>query len=126
MKLSSLIFFLTISIVFLFPASTLAENYIEVKTRIVIDSAPIPTNDPDGDRIPARPIIITISMEGGVSIPGINNEDVLSYSIYDENGGLLASFTDETEFAATILSWSGIMEIRIELPEYSLCGWLEL
>ncbi len=39
---------------------------------------------------------------------------------------MLASFTDDIEFASTLLSSNGTLEIRIHLDDYTLCGWLEL
>jgi len=85
-----------------------------------------PDKERDGDRAPARPIIISMSAEDGVSIPAVDKDDVLSYSIYDEDGMMLANFTDDMEFASVLLSSNGIMEIRIHLDGYYLCGWIEL
>lgn len=115
-------------ITFTSPIAVTADNKDKV-TIPVKKTTPIkhdPDKERDGDRAPARPIIISISAEYGVSIPAVDKDNVLSYSIYDEDGMLLASFTDDMEFATALLSSNGTLEIRIHLDDYTLCGWIEL
>lgn len=127
MKKSLFFHLLATCLLFLMPIYALADEQIIVRAKIA-DEPPInhPKIDPEGDRAPARPIFISISAEYGVSIPAVDKDDVLSYSIYDEDGMMLASFTDDIEFASTLLSSNGTLEIRIHLDDYTLCGWLEL
>ena len=127
MKKSLFFHLLATCLLFLMPIYALSDEQIIVRAKIA-DEPPInhPKIDPEGDRAPARPIFISISAEYGVSIPAVDKEDVLSYSIYDEDGMMLASFTDDIEFASTLLSSNGTLEIRIHLDDYTLCGWLEL
>lgn len=82
--------------------------------------------DKEGHRLPSRPVIITITDGEGVIIPGVDNEDVISYSIYNEDGMLIAMYDDDMDFASAVFSMTGVIEIRIALDGYSLCGWMEL
>ncbi|MCM1452615.1 MAG: hypothetical protein NC102_10155 [Clostridium sp.] len=93
---------------------------------INIEEDPVPRLDPDGERAPSRPIRIKIDSEEGVSIPGVDAAEVISYSLYDEEGMLIASYANDIDFAQAVLSMSGVVDLRIELPEYCLCGWLHL
>jgi len=84
--------------------------------------------DPDvtGHRAPARPIFGTISQDTGINIPNIELEEIVSYEIYDENQNCIASFPDETDFITYLFSCSGEIEIRLNLTDYSLVGFLIL
>lgn len=94
---------------------------LDVRTQLVHN----PKNDPDGNRVPSRPIFITINVNG-VTIQSSDKSEATSYVIYDEDGMLIASYADDKEFAAAIFSMSGTIQIRIEFDDYALQGWLTL
>lgn len=80
----------------------------------------------DGYRCPSRPVSIVITQADGVQIPHVDKNEILSYSIYDEEETCLATFTNEADFVDFVFSTTGEVEIRIELADYYLCGWLQL
>lgn len=98
----------------------------EVPTKKTKDPLPPEPDDPIANRLPSSPVIITITDGEGVIIPGVDNEDVISYSIYNEDGMLIAMYDDDMDFASAVFSMTGVIEIRIALDGYSLCGWMEL
>lgn len=79
-----------------------------------------------GHRVPPRPIFCHISQSEGVQIADVNNSDIQSFEVYDENGQFINSFVDETEFISFIFMYTGIIEIKIKLSEYYLCGYIPL
>lgn len=83
-------------------------------------------NNKKGNRTPAYPITVFISVADGVQIPHVDKNEILSYSIYDEEETCLATFTNEADFVDFVFSTTGEVEIRIELADYYLCGWLQL
>lgn len=76
--------------------------------------------------MPSRPVKISIIRGQGVSISGIDKDDVISYSIYNEAGMLIAMYDNDLDFATAVFAKTGLIEIRIDLDGYSLCGWMEL
>lgn len=83
-----------------------------------------PTN-PDGNRIPQRPIIVSMSEEG-IDIPSIEDEDILSYSVYTQEGELLYITSDDSQFVSFLFIQSGVFEICISTIGYNLYGWVHL
>lgn len=96
------------------------------------DSDPTTTEpDPDlepykrhGHRLPRRPVKMSVIYGIGVSIPGIDKEDIVSYSIYNEDGALIAEFANDVEFASALFALRGIYELRITLDDYYFSGWI--
>lgn len=111
------------------PQSALCDNggSVTVNTKKTTNDVPdLNPDDKDGRRMPSRPVIITITDGQGVMIPGVENEEVISYSIYTEDGILVAMYTDDIDFAAAVFTMTGTIEIRIALDGYALCGWMDL
>lgn len=81
--------------------------------------------DPEGMRKPGKPIIGTIDSENGIQIPGLDKSQVVSYELYCE-GSCMGSWYDEAGFLLQLSEQEGIMEIRINMPEYYLSGYLTL
>lgn len=82
--------------------------------------------DNDGYRAPSRPITIYISETEGLQIPQVNKDEIISYSIYNEDEVCVSTFTDETDFVNFVFSWTGTVQVRIEFEDYYLVGWMEL
>ncbi len=80
---------------------------------------------PVGNRMPPRLLPILISQEG-LSIPDVNNDEIILYEVIDQYGTYLATFTTEAEFISFIFMNEGSIEIRIYLDEYILQGYLSL
>lgn len=83
-------------------------------------------NDNDGRRLPCRPIISIISVQEGISIPSVNNDDILLYEVADTEGNTLVEFTDEYEFVTYVLSLNQDCEIIIHLDDYILVGYISI
>ncbi len=81
--------------------------------------------DPEGRRLPSKPIMCIISPDG-ILIDGIDNADILLYEAYDELGSALVSTSSEYEFVKFVLSSSETIEIHLYLQDYILCGYLEI
>lgn len=82
--------------------------------------------DPEGRRSMARPLFVTLSTKNGVSIPYVDTSTVETFEVYDAEGYLIASFTDDIEFVYFVLSNKGILKLRINLPASSLFGYIHL
>ena len=67
-----------------------------------------------------------INLTEGVEVSGFNESDIISYGIYDGTDKCLASYTDDLEFAAHVLSLSGGYVIKIKTADYILCGCIEI
>lgn len=74
--------------------------------------------------MPRRPVKMSVIYGIGVSIPGIDKEDIVSYSIYNEDGALIAEFANDVEFASALFALRGIYELRITLDDYYFSGWI--
>lgn len=126
------LFKLTIFLILIFPFNVKADDVALLytfKTHLQIKGGSdrrIPQKDNDCYRSPIHPILITISQVDGVQVSQVCKNDILSYSIYDEEETCLATFTDEADFVDFVFSTTGEVEIRIELADYYLCGWLQL
>lgn len=129
-RIRQLLLIISVFISTVMPMSVIADDggTYEVPTKKLND--PEPSNDPPKgiipNRLPSSPVIITITDGEGVSIPGVDNDDVISFSIYNEDGMLIAMYDDDMDFASAVFSMTGVIEIRIALDGYSLCGWMEL
>lgn len=131
-RFSKLQLFIFISLIFLLPFNVKAESKLTIytlNTHLQFKGGPNRDhleNCKDGYRSPSRPITINISRTDGVQIPHVDKNEILSYSIYDEEETCLATFTNEADFVDFVFSTTGEVEIRIELADYYLCGWLQL
>lgn len=90
------------------------------------EEEPLVEPAPEIHRMPNRPFLAMISMVNGIEISGIFNNEILSYEAYDENGDRLGVFYDNIEFTHFVLSLNGTIELRIELEDYWLCGYINL
>lgn len=79
-----------------------------------------------GHRVPPRPIFCHISQSEGVEIADVNNSDIQSFEVYDENGEFINGFIEESEFVSFIFSYTGNIELRILLRDYDLRGYTSL
>lgn len=87
---------------------------------------PLPDIPPIGQRSGQFSIIVSINYAEGIAIPEIDKNEILSYEAYDENGDRLGVFYDNIEFTHFVLSLNGTIELRIELEDYWLCGYINL
>ena len=85
-----------------------------------------PEFDPEGSRKPSRPVDIYLSESEGLTIPGYNVADILSYEILTVDGDPVAVFTDEEDFISFIFSATRAYEIRLEFEEITLTGFITL
>ncbi|QCD43754.1 hypothetical protein E7747_16375 (plasmid) [Duncaniella dubosii] len=114
-----------------FPLS-LAANSSSVSYTVTLQQQQKPTKDhnqqldKDGQRMPARPVVVYISTTEGVYSSYFDIEDVISYSILDSNGQLSFSTYDVSDFINYLVSCNGVIGIQLELVEYNLEGWLQL
>ena len=114
-----------------FPLS-LAANSSSVSYTVTLQQQQNPTKDhnqqldKDGQRMPARPVVVYISTTEGVYSSYFDIEDVISYSILDSNGQLSFSTYDVSDFINYLVSCNGVIGIQLELVEYNLEGWLQL
>lgn len=70
--------------------------------------------------------VSTLSQNNGISINGINTEDISLYEIYDRNENCLGIFQDEEMFLEILFSLSGTYEIRFVLEEFTLTGMITI
>lgn len=78
-----------------------------------------------GKRTPGKPVLGTIDTQNGVQIPGLDKSAVVSYELYEEDANM-GTWYDETSFVSAIADYDGYVQIRINLPQYYLCGYAEL
>ena len=92
-----------------------------------VDSSPenkISTH-PKHNRLPQKTLRAIISTYG-IEIPGVDNNDIISFEIYTANGICMGIFSDEMDFIETLFSLSGEYEIRI-LTDYAVfAGIIEI
>lgn len=82
--------------------------------------------DKNGQRTPARPIVVYLSLSEGVSSSYFEPEDVISYSVLCINGESIFSTENSSDFINYITSCQGTIKIQIELVDFNLEGWLQL
>lgn len=84
-----------------------------------------PNIDPHGKRTNRCPLTGTVSTSG-VYIPGVDNNDIISFEIYTSNGICTGIFSEEMDFIETLFSLSGEYEIRV-VTEYAMfAGGIEI
>lgn len=79
--------------------------------------------DPDGHRIPSRPLLCLISHEG-LQIDSVNCSEIFLYEVRDEDGMLIASYTSMQWFINHVLTSSYTIEIRLYIGNYILKGYV--
>lgn len=81
--------------------------------------------EPEGRRIPPKPIYCTISPEG-ISVAGLS-EDIITYEVWDETLEIcLASFNEEQEFLDFLFSQSGEFQITFVTENYCISGYISI
>lgn len=79
-----------------------------------------------GQRIPAAPVLCTISKTDGVQIAGIDNSEIESFEIRDGYGNTVAILSEEASFVETLFSLKGEYRVIFRLSDRSLAGWIEI
>jgi len=82
--------------------------------------------DEEGKRSPSRPMMAYFDPDDGFIVSGVDDNDIVSYEAYDENKVCIGIFYDNMQFSSFVLSQTGLIEIRVELDEYLLIGFLEI
>ncbi|MBD5329386.1 MAG: hypothetical protein HDS03_05825 [Bacteroides sp.] len=111
--------------------------YANVSNSLTIHVSLLRFNSPETDPNPEpevragrhrsnqRPLYGSISADG-VSIPGVETSDILSFEIYTPEGFCMGAFAEEPEFIQTLFSLSGEYEIRLITEEAVYIGFVEL
>lgn len=79
--------------------------------------------DPDGRRLPSRPLMCLISLDG-LQIDGIDCSEIFLYEVRDEDGMLIASYSSMQEFIHYVLTNSDTIEMRLYIGNYILKGYV--
>lgn len=90
---------------------------------IVIGDNPNPPKENEEGRRTSSSLIATISYSG-VSIPGVEKGEILTYEAYDEAGECMAIFSDEESFIDYFFSTEGIAMVKFTTASYIYTGWL--
>lgn len=81
--------------------------------------------DPEGRRIPPKPIYCTISRDG-LYVAGLT-EDIITYEIWNETSEIfLASFNEEQEFLDFLFNQSGEFQITFVTENYCISGYISI
>ncbi|MDE6756908.1 MAG: hypothetical protein K2J66_07160, partial [Muribaculaceae bacterium] len=111
----------------LIPISIKAENNASIT--LSMQSQPIPQtghnkqDEPEGRRIPPKPIYCTISTEG-INVAGLS-EDIMTYELWNETSEIcLASFNGENEFLDFLFNQSGEFQIIFITDNYCISGYI--
>ena len=127
MKQLLFVILFTLTNIFVYATGQNGDNVYTVRCSITDELVTQePESDPIGNRIPSRPIFITVSQEQGIDIPGTDKEDIVQYSIYNEDGQCACSTSEESLFIEMLFSLSGTFEINIDTNEFSLKGWIQI
>ena len=84
--------------------------------------------DPNGKRIPSRPIVCTITPQG-ISFPDSFNIEVVAYEVWSiAEEATMASFSEEKDFLEYLFNSPADSDLQIRLitPEYKLIGTLSI
>jgi hypothetical protein len=103
-------------------AANASETYIVSlhKCNSLVDD-PLYTEDPDSGHKSRVKNYVCVIDKSGVSISGISKDDVLFYSVY-ENNVCVASFTDESSFVEYIYFRQGSCDIVVNAKTIMLSG----
>ena len=77
-------------------------------------------------RLPSQHVLCVISMETGISIPGMDSSEIVGYEIRDASGNTVAILADEASFIETLFSLSGEYRLIFRLPGRTLAGWINI
>ena len=88
------------------------------------DEDEIPLTPPSRHRIPAKGIYCNISSVDGITIPGMDVSEIVSFEIRDAYGNTVAILTDEASFIETLFYLSGEYRLIFRLPGRTLAGWI--
>lgn len=102
------------------------EEDSDSSTKVIVKRIPVRTDDDEQDDRDPIPLEIIISKTEGVKIPGINENDIISYEIYDTKGTCVGSFNNGIDFATALLDMNGVVEIKIILPQFILVQTIEI
>ena len=110
-----------------------ALNALPQNTAISIHLVKIQDEEPENE-IPTHPIgrrskRIPLSGEitsSGVSIPGVEISDIISFEIYDPSGICLGIYSDEMDFVNALFSLSGEFEIVFVTENTTFAGIVEV
>lgn len=98
---------------------------------IIFQVAPEPTLEneetptiPPYHRIPPRPVECSISQETGLSIPNVDNSEIILYEVYDEYETCIATFDPEDDFINFIYSYEGGVIIKIYTQDHVYSGYI--
>ncbi|MDE5976798.1 MAG: hypothetical protein K2G69_09635, partial [Muribaculaceae bacterium] len=80
--------------------------------------------DPSRKKTPSAPVMVNVSAKDGLSIPGVDSSEILSFEIRDAYGNTVAILTDEDSFIETLFSLSGEYRLIFRLPGRTLAGWI--
>lgn len=78
--------------------------------------------DPEGRRLPSKPIICTIDT-GGIEMEGINPSEIYQYDVCDLEGEIMVSFSSEPEFIQYVLTSTEEIGIRLYTEDYIYLGY---
>ena len=84
----------------------------------------IPTN-PVGRRSKRIPLSGEIT-SSGVSIPGVETSNIISFEIYDASGICLGIYSDDMDFVNALFSLSGEYEIVLVTENTTFAGIIEI
>lgn len=79
-----------------------------------------------GNRIPARHLECTVSIDAGVFIPSVDSSEIISYEIYDSTGNQTAIFSMEEDFVEYFFTLHGDYIIRFNTISRSFIGQVSL
>lgn len=79
--------------------------------------------DPDGRRLPARPLLCFIS-PGGLQIDSVDCSEIFLYEVIDEGGMFITSYTSMQGFINHVLTSTHTIEIRLYIGNYILKGYV--
>lgn len=120
--MKTLLFFLAA----LFSLSVINAEEIKLPLKETPEENP-PKDNFNRHRLPGRPIMCSIDSETGVSIPGVDSSEIISFEIYDESGELcFATFNNEQDFVSFLFSLEGNYVIRFVTDEKQYKGYVSL
>lgn len=100
-----------------------AEDGTTYEVNLKRDSTTIPDTPIHGQRSPSC-VNTCIINESGLLIPGVDNSEILSYEVINEDGICLGEFYDEFEFVNFVFSFSQSIEIKIYTETYIYSGYI--
>lgn len=110
----------------IFSADASTDNSPSYIVSVSEDNIPEYVYDPPIPRRSAsKKILCTINREG-VYIPSVTSDEILSYDVYDTNGGCIASFASEADFISFIYNYKGTVEIRLYTETSVYHGFLTI